>query len=205
MKYNAKKHWDDIFKTKEYNEFSWYQSNPKTSIDLILSTRPDENAGIIDIGGGDSNLVDKLLELGFKNISVLDISSNALERAKVRLGNRAKEIKWIVSDMREFKTIDKYDIWHDRAALHFLTSDEDINKYVKAVKKYLKPDGYLIVSTFSINGPKKCSGLDVKQYSADSMKQLFSDFELIKSFEEEHLTPWNSSQVFIYGVFRKKG
>ena len=110
-----------------------------------------------------------------------------------------------MSDLREFETNERYDLWHDRAVLHFLTEEEDIKRYIELVRTYLKPKGYVIVSTFSVNGPKKCSGLDVKQYSEDSMKTLFTGFEHIKSFEEEHLTPWGSSQIFIWGVFRKRG
>ncbi len=200
---NTKEHWENIFSTKRFNEVSWYQEDPKTSIDLILSTKFDKNASVIDVGGGDSRLVDKLLDLGFGNITVLDISLKALERAKNRLGDKSKGVKWIVSDIREFRTNERYDIWHDRAALHFLTEEEDIDKYVRLVKRLLKPEGYLIVSMFSENGPKRCSGLDIKQYSEDSMKKLFSDFEHIKSFEEEHLTPSGNSQIFVYGVFRK--
>src|SRR3989338_1710116 len=205
MTYDAKEHWGVIYKTKKPNEVSWYQEKPKTSLNLIVEIGLDKGAKIIDVGAGDSKLVDNLLDLGFRNITVLDVSLTALNRAKKRLGDRANEVKWIVSDLREFETNDRYDIWHDRAVLHFLTKEDDIKKYGEVVRKLLKPNGYLITSTFSENGPKKCSGLDIKQYSEDSMKKLFSDFEHIKSFEEEHTTPWNASQIFLYSIFRKKG
>ena len=205
MTYDAKEHWEVIYKTKKPDEVSWYQEKPKTSLNLIVEIGLDKGAKIIDVGAGDSKLVDNLLDLGFRNITVLDVSLTALNRAKKRLGDRANEVKWIVSDLREFETNDRYDIWHDRAVLHFLTKEEDIKKYGEVVRKLLKPNGYLITSTFSENGPKKCSGLDIKQYSEDSMKKLFSDFEHIKSFEEEHTTPWNASQIFLYSIFRKKG
>lgn len=205
MTYDAKEHWESIYQTKKPNEVSWHQEKPNTSLKLIAGTGLDKNAGIIDVGAGDSKLVDNLLELGFRNITILDISSMALEKAKKRLGNRADAVKWIVSDLREFETSDRYDLWHDRAVLHFLTTKEDINKYVEAIRQFLKPNGYLILSAFSENGPKRCSGLDIKQYSEDSVKELFSDFEHVKSFEEGHLTPWEASQIFIYSVFRKKG
>src|SRR3989344_5065345 len=130
---------------------------------------------------------------------------SGINLVKKRLGNRANDVKWIVSDLMEFKTNNRYDLWHDRAVLHFLTEEEEINRYVERVRQLLKPNGYLIVSTFSENGPKKCSGLYIKQYSEDSMKKLFSGFEHIKSFEEEHLTPWGDSQIFIYGLFKKGG
>ncbi len=202
MTYDAKEHWENIYQIKKSNEVSWYQEKPKTSLNLIAETGLNKDAGIIDIGAGDSRLVDNLLALGFRKISVLDVSSNALKRAKKRIGSRASIVKWLVCDLREFETNDRYDLWHDRAVLHFLTAEEDINKYVELVRRFLKPGGYLIVATFSDNGPKRCSGLDIKQYSEDSMKKIFSNFEHIKSFEEEHTTPLGSNQNFIYGVFK---
>ncbi|PIY81786.1 SAM-dependent methyltransferase [Candidatus Pacearchaeota archaeon CG_4_9_14_3_um_filter_35_19] len=203
MTYGAKEHWENIYQTKNPDEVSWYQEKPKTSLNLIAETDIDKNAWIIDIGAGASKLVDNLLALGFRGITVLDVSSNALNIAKKRLGNKADDVKWVVSDLREFETNDKYDVWHDRAVLHFLTEEDDISKYMEIVRQLLKPNGYLIVSTFSEKGPKKCSGLDIKQYSENSMKKLFADFKHIKSFEEEHLTPWGASQIFIFSVFRK--
>jgi 2-polyprenyl-3-methyl-5-hydroxy-6-metoxy-1,4-benzoquinol methylase len=205
MKYDAKGHWENVWTRKKSNEVSWYQEYPKTSIELILSTNPSKNARIIDVGGGDSNLVDKLLDLGFKNITVLDISAKALERAKERLGEKAQMVKWIECDIKDLDTNDKYDTWHDRALLHFLTSEEDLKNYVELIRKHVKQDGHLIISTFSTKGPMMCSGLDTKQYSEESMKKLFSNgFEHIKSFEEEHVTPRGISQIFTYNVFRKK-
>jgi 2-polyprenyl-3-methyl-5-hydroxy-6-metoxy-1,4-benzoquinol methylase len=202
---DAKEHWEDVWTRKKSNQVSWYQEYPTTSLDLILSTNPSKNAKIIDVGGGDSNLVSKLLDLGFTNLTVLDISAKALERAKERLGKRAGMVKWVESDIREFTTNDRYDIWHDRALLHFLTSGEHLKNYAELTRKYLNKDGYLIISTFSTNGPMMCSGLDIRQYSEESMKKLFSDgFVHIKSFEEEHKTPFGASQIFIYALFRKK-
>lgn len=201
---DSKKHWEDVWTRKKSNEVSWYQQYPKTSLDLILSTNPSKDIRIIDVGGGDSNIVEKLLELGFRNITVLDISAKALERAKERLGKRAEMVKWIECDIREFDTNDKYDIWYDRALLHFLTSEEDLKNYVKLTRKYVKEGGCMILSTFSTNGPMMCSGLDTKQFSEESMKKLFSNgFEFVKSFEEEHKTPFGVGQIFIYTVFRK--
>ena len=205
MRYNAKEYWESIYQTKEPNEVSWYQEKPETSLNLISETGIEKNAKIIDVGAGASELVDNLLALGFRNITALDVSLNALNESKKKLGDRANNVKWIVSDLREFETNERYDLWHDRAVLHFLTEEEDIKRYIELVRTYLKPKGYVIVSTFSVNGPKRCSGLDVRQYSEDSMKTLFTGFEHIKSFEEEHLTPWGSSQIFIWGVFRKRG
>ena len=204
MSLNVKEHWENIYQTKNPIEMSWHQEKPNTSLGLIIEIGLNKDAKIIDVGGGDSKLVDNLLDMGFTNISVLDISSNALERAKKRLRDKADSVKWIVSDIREFETKDKYDLWHDRAVLHFLTADEDINKYISNIRLLLKYNGYLIVSIFSLNGPKRCSGLDIKQYSEDSIKKLFYDFEHIKSFEEKHLTPWGDSQIFICSVFKNK-
>lgn len=204
MKYDAKEHWENIWTTKKSNEVSWYQEYPKTSINLILPTNPSKDAKIIDVGGGDSNLAETLLDLGFKNITVLDISANALERAKKRLGNKSSMITWIESDILEFENDNRYDIWHDRALLHFLTSEENLKNYVKLVKQHVMQGGYLIISTFSTKGPIKCSGLDTRQYSKESIKELFSnEFEHIKSFEEEHVTPRGMGQIFTWNVFRK--
>lgn len=204
MENNIREHWENIYCAKDFNEVSWYQENPKTSVNLILSANIDKDANIIDVGGGDSRLVDNLLELNFRNIFVLDISSKALEKAQQRLGEKAKIVKWINSDLREFETSDRFDIWHDRALFHFLTSKKDIDKYVELIKKYLKPNGYLIIGTFSLKGPEKCSGLEVKRYSKDSMKKVFSKgFSYIKSLEEMHHTPFQTTQSFIYNVFEK--
>ena len=205
MRYNAKEYWESIYQTKEPNEVSWYQEKPETSLNLISETGIEKNAKIIDVGAGASKLADNLLALGFRNITALDVSLNALNESKKKLGDRANNVKWIVSDLMEFETNDRYGLWHDRAVLHFLTEEEDIRRYKELVRTYLKPKGYVIVSTFSVNGSKRCSGLDVRQYSEDSMKTLFTGFEHIKSFEEEHLTPWGASQIFIWGVFRKGG
>lgn len=202
---DSKEHWEDVWTRKKSNQVSWHQEYPKTSIELILSTNPSRDSRIIDVGGGDSNLVSKLLDLGFKNITVLDISAKALDRAKERLGKNAEMITWVESDIREFDTNERYDIWHDRALLHFLTSEEDLKNYVELTRKHVKEGGHLIISTFSTNGPMMCSGLDTKQFSEESMKKLFSNgFEHVKSFEEEHKTPFGASQIFIYTVFRKK-
>ena len=199
-----KEHWESVYQAKKSDEVSWFQEKPNTSLNLIAETGLDKDARIIDVGAGDSRLVDNLLVLGFRNITVLDVSSTALKRAKKRLRDKANSVKWIESDLMKFETNDRYDLWHDRAVLHFLTKEEDTIKYVELVRKFLKPKGYIIVSAFFANGPKRCSGLDIKQYSENSVKKLFNDFEHIKSFEEEHLTPWGASQIFIHSIFKKE-
>ncbi|KHO49673.1 MAG: type 12 methyltransferase [archaeon GW2011_AR9] len=199
-----KEHWERIYQEKESQALSWYQEKPETSLRLIAVATLDMNAGIIDVGAGDSTLVDNLFALGFTNITALDVSSMALQRAKNRMGSETDAVKWVVADVRELETNERYQLWHDRAVLHFLTKEEDRYKYAERVRRFLKPGGFLIVAAFSPKGPTKCSGLEIRQYSEDSLKELFSDFEHIQSFEEEHLTPWGSSQNFLYSMFRKK-
>lgn len=202
-KQNYKDHWQNVYETKSPNEVSWTQKIPQTSLNLIEEASKDKSSKIIDIGGGDSNPVDFLLRKEFKNISVLDISAKALEKAKTRLGTQAKNIDWITTDITEFKTNTKYDIWHDRAAFHFLTTEEEIKKYVEIVRDAVSD--MLIIGTFSVNGPQKCSGLPIVQYDEERLKNIFStDFELVKSFTENHITPFNTIQNFIFCQFKKK-
>lgn len=204
MEYDADEHWEDVWTRKKSDQVSWYEENPKTSLELILSTNPNKDAKIIDVGGGDSRLVDRLLDLGFTNITVLDISAKAMQRAKERLGKKGMSVTWIESDIRKFDANERYDIWYDRALLHFLTSEE-LRNYAELAKKHVNDGGYLVISAFSVNGPMMCSGLDTRQFSEESVKELFSGgFEHIKSFEEEHRTPSGGSQIFIYSLLRKK-
>ena len=200
MKTN-KSHWENVFATKNPNEVSWTQTYPTTSMKYIESLQLSKSANIIDIGGGDSNLVDALLENGYENIWVLDISEFALERAKKRLGKKANKVHWIVSDITEFETNIKFDFWHDRAVFHFLTEEENIDKYVALVNKNSADNGNFLLGTFSENGPLKCSGLEIKQYSEVSMKETFSDsFEAVKCFTEDHITPFNTIQNFQWNL-----
>lgn len=202
---NAKSHWENVFATKSENEVSWFQSYPGTSIDFIAMFNLPLEAHIIDIGGGDSHFVDVLLEKGYKNIYVLDISQNALDKAKQRLGDKARLVHWIVSDVTEFNPDIQFDLWHDRAAFHFLTTDEKIEKYLQIAEHSIKPGGYLVVGTFSENGPTKCSGLEIKQYSEAAMLHCFGKtFERIKCITEDHHTPFNTTQHFLFCGFRKK-
>lgn len=201
----SKDHWEKIYETKEEKDFSWFQLYPKTSIEFINLFKLPKDAKIIDIGGGDSHLVDALIELGYTNIYVLDISTNAIERAKKRLGDKAKTVQWIVSDVTEFKTTEQFDFWHDRAAFHFLTSEAQIAQYLSIVSNSIKLAGHLVLGTFSENGPKKCSGLEIKQYTEASMSSLFQkDFVRIKCVEENHPTPFNTIQNFVFCSFQKK-
>ena len=197
MENSIKKHWENVYETKNPEQVSWTQEIPKTSLNLIHSFGLDKKAKIIDIGGGDSKLVDFLLEEGFENITVLDISEKAIEKAQLRLGSKADKVNWIVSDITQFNPTTQYDIWHDRAAFHFLTTEVDINKYVKTIEKSVSK--HLIIGTFSENGPQKCSGLEIKQYSQETLEKLFQkDFQVIECFTEDHTTPFDTKQNFIY-------
>ncbi|MFE3848579.1 class I SAM-dependent methyltransferase [Flavobacterium sp. LB3P45] len=203
METNRRNHWDTVYETKQPNEVSWTQENPKTSLDFIRETDLDKSSKIIDIGGGDSKLIDYLLEDGYENLTVLDISSKALERAKIRLGDKADRVTWIVSDITEFVPDTAYDIWHDRATFHFLTTEGQINKYLAIAQKWIT--GFLIVGTFSDKGPTKCSGLEIKQYTETALeKQFNSNFEKLKCINEDHETPFETIQNFIFCMFRKK-
>jgi SAM-dependent methyltransferase len=203
MEDNRKNHWETVYETKNPNEVSWTQEIPKTSLDFIKSFDLTKKSKIIDIGGGDSKLVDYLIEEGFENITVLDISAKAIEKAKKRLGTNAEKVNWIVSDITEFEPNETFEVWHDRATFHFLTSEEQIQKYMETARKSVS--GYLTVGTFSENGPKKCSGLDIKQYSEETLTaEMENGFEKIKCITEDHTTPFETKQNFIFCSFKRQ-
>ncbi len=196
-------HWQQVYGTKSPDEVSWTQKRPNTSLEFIESFRLDKDAKIIDVGGGDSNLVDFLLDLGYSDITVLDISAKALEKAQNRLGERAGKVKWVVSDVVEYHPTETFDLWHDRAAFHFLTDPEQIDTYLKLVDQYVSK--YLVLGTFSEAGPTKCSGLEIQQYSEKSMTDLFGKkFDKIKCLTEYHMTPFGTKQNFLFCGFGKK-
>jgi 2-polyprenyl-3-methyl-5-hydroxy-6-metoxy-1,4-benzoquinol methylase len=196
-------HWQKIYSTKQPNEVSWTQAHPKISLDLIHESGVPKSAKIIDIGGGDSRLVDHLLGEGYDNITVLDISEQALARAKARLGERASKVTWIASDVTEFQPTEHYDLWHDRAAFHFLTDEKEIANYVRMVQENV--NGHLIIGTFSDTGPLKCSGLEVHRYSEDSLTACFSSaFRLAHSLREDHTTPFGTQQNFVFCLMARK-
>ncbi|MBT4484686.1 MAG: class I SAM-dependent methyltransferase [Candidatus Latescibacteria bacterium] len=203
-KKDRKKHWEKIFEMKKPNEVSWYQEIPETSLTFLNSFNLPKTAKIIDIGGGDSFFVDNLIELGYQNITVLDISEKALEKARTRLGGKAEKITWITSDVTEFQPDTQYDFWHDRVTFHFLTDEDDIEKYITIMKSSLNSEGYLVIGTFSENGPKKCSGLEIKQYSEMSMSaRLENYFKKLKCITVDHRTPFDTIQNFLFCSFKR--
>jgi len=201
---DRKQHWENVYQTKQLNEVSWYQTIPETSLHFFEELEVPVTAKIIDIGGGDSLLVDHLLAKGYQNITVLDISQTAIEKAKQRLGDKSKNVKWIVADASAFKPVEKYDFWHDRAAFHFLTDEQEISRYLDTAMHYINPAGILLIGTFSEQGPKKCSGIEIKQYSEITMTDRLKDFfEKIKCITVDHKTPFNTIQNFIFCSFKK--
>lgn len=202
---SSKQHWETVFTSKAPNEVSWFQEYPKTSIEFLELFNLPLTANIIDVGSGDSKLVDALLYKGYKNIWVLDISATAIQKAKQRLGDKANLVNWIVSDITEFEPPVQFDFWHDRAAFHFLTSDDAINKYVAIAEAGIRNKGYLVLGTFSETGPEKCSGLQVQQYNEASMSTRFEiAFDRIKCISEDHITPFNTVQNFLFCSFQKR-
>jgi 2-polyprenyl-3-methyl-5-hydroxy-6-metoxy-1,4-benzoquinol methylase len=202
--FDRHQHWEHIYKTKNPEEVSWYQLTPSTSLEFIKEFHIPKNAKIIDIGGGDSYLVDRLLESGYNNITVLDISETAIEKVKKRLGSKAGRVKWIVADAAHYQPTEKFDFWHDRAAFHFLTNEEEIDHYIDTVQQSMNPSGILVIGTFSENGPKKCSGIEVKQYSETSMaERLKKFFKKVRCITIDHKTPFGTIQNFIFCSFKK--
>lgn len=198
---NDKQHWENVYASKQPHEVSWTQEMPVTSLSFIKEFNLCKSASIIDIGGGDSRLVDFLLKEGFQDITVLDISGHALQRAKNRLGALADNVTWILSDITDFKPQKHYDLWHDRATFHFLTSGQQIEKYLRIAR--LSVNGFLTIGTFSHDGPTKCSGLEIKQYDeAELQQQLSIGFTKIRCITEDHITPFNTRQNFLFCSFK---
>lgn len=199
---STKSHWEKIYSEKSPQEVSWTQEIPETSIEFFNEFKLSKTSPIIDIGGGESKFVDFLLAEGYQNISILDISENALKRAKDRLGEKSKNIEWIVCDINDFNPKKKYALWHDRAVFHFLTSNVEINRYVENVKQNSEN---FIVGTFSTSGPKKCSGLEISQYDKNLLSKLFEESMTIKKVEYiNHITPFETTQNFIFCSFSAK-
>lgn len=195
-------HWENVYQTKSSTDVSWYEPDPKQSLDLILDAAGEKRGRVIDVGGGQSFLVDRLLDSGFKQVAVLDISSAAIEATKARLGERASQVEWMVADITQAVTLGKFDIWHDRAVFHFITEPDDRERYVKLLKRSLPIGGHFIVGTFAKGGPEKCSGLPICQYDAATMQaELGPSFEPVECSEYLHTTPTGKPQQFFFGVF----
>lgn len=198
-------HWETMYQKKQFEEVSWFQETPTTSITFFEGLNLPQSARIIDVGGGESRFVDYLLDKGFTNISVLDISATAIEKKKKALGDKAQQVNWIVSDVVDFQPTEQYDFWHDRATFHFLTEQNDIEKYIDTIRQFVKTEGSLILSTFSENGPTKCSGLDIKQYSEKTLtERVEAFFTKVKCVVVDHITPFATVQNFIFCSFKKK-
>ncbi|MHA2391243.1 MAG: class I SAM-dependent methyltransferase [Promethearchaeota archaeon] len=205
VKSDVKSHWEEIYNTKPPTDVSWYQTRPSLSLQLIKSTGIEKHQGIIDLGGGASLLVDCLLEDGYENLSVLDISEQSLEITKARLSNQKDDVHWYVVDVTEFYPSRRFHLCHDRAVFHFLTDKTDQRKYVETLRRILVPGGHVLIATFAFDGPTKCSGLDVVRYDAETIRsRLGPDFELLNQYDESHYTPGGKEQKFSYFLFRKK-
>jgi 2-polyprenyl-3-methyl-5-hydroxy-6-metoxy-1,4-benzoquinol methylase len=201
---NVQNHWEQIYGTKAPDAVSWYRPHLETSLELIERAAPDCSASIIDVGGGESTLVDDLLARGYENVTILDVSQTAIDMTKKRLGAASERVKWLAADITN-AGLERcsYDMWHDRAVFHFLTAMEMRTAYVRQVAHAVKPGGHVIVSTFGPEGPTKCSGLEVVRYDADSLhKEFGARFHLLKSSEELHHTPFGTVQQFLYCLCR---
>lgn len=199
-------HWESVYATKGESEVSWFQDSPAISLELIKEADPRPEAAIVDIGGGASRLVDHLLQEGYRAVAVLDLSANALDAAKRRLGPAAAGVDWIVADVTAWQPARLYDVWHDRAAFHFLTDPDDRAAYRQRLQSAVRPGGQVIIGTFAPDGPEKCSGLPVQRYDGESLAaELGPSFELLGTRAEIHHTPWKSTQAFQFSRFRRRG
>jgi SAM-dependent methyltransferase len=201
---DPRSHWENVYSTKAPEAVSWYRPHLDKSIEIIEKTAPDRFISIIDIGGGESTLVDDLLARGYEDLTVLDISSTAIEVAQRRLGDSARLVKWIAGDITNaVLPPQSYNFWHDRAVFHFLTTADQRSAYVRQVEKAVRSGGNLLISTFGPEGPTKCSGLEVVRYDADSLHREFGvRFRLLESFKEVHHTPFGTTQQFLYCLCR---
>lgn len=201
---DARRHWDDTYSSKADTAVSWYQPVPRRSLDLVSAAAPSRDAGIIDVGGGASRLVDGLLADGYGDLTVLDVSAIALERSKERLGRQADDVAWIVADVTRWQPERTWDVWHDRAVFHFLLDPSDQDSYLDALRHGTGPGSTVIIATFAPTGPEKCSGLPVRRYDAAGLAARFgTDFALTFDTVERHPTPFDTIQDFCFCVFRR--
>ena len=195
-------HWQNVYTTKNEKEVSWFQERPDISVEFIAATGAGPNSTIVDIGGGASRLADTLLDEGYRNLTVLDLSEAALASSRERIGRRAATVKWIAADITTWQPTKRYDVWHDRAAFHFLTGESDRRAYVSCLETALRDGGQAIIATFALNGPERCSGLPVARYDGASLAAILGPrFRLLANRVDEHRTPWGAGQVFQYSRF----
>jgi 2-polyprenyl-3-methyl-5-hydroxy-6-metoxy-1,4-benzoquinol methylase len=200
---NRQEHWNQVYQTKGTDDVSWYQRRPDLSLALIAASGVSKDAGIIDVGGGASTLVDFLLDDGYARLAVLDLSGAALSHSRSRLGARASTVEWFEADVTSFTPPHRFGLWHDRAVFHFLTAAVDRRGYVATLRQTVQPGGTVVISTFALDGPPKCSGLDVMRYDEQSiLAELGAEFQLHEVRRETHITPWQSEQRFIYFRFQ---
>ncbi|HKP02422.1 MAG TPA: class I SAM-dependent methyltransferase [Chthoniobacterales bacterium] len=201
---DRKQHWTEVYQQKAPDDVSWYQPRPELSLGLIRATGADKDAGVIDVGGGASTLIDCLLEDGYSSLAVFDISAPALSHARVRLGERAAAVEWFEGDVTSFEPPHRFAVWHDRALFHFLTEPGERRAYVSTLQRTLQPGGHVIIATFALDGPPKCSGLPVMRHDEASIEaELGASFVLRESRRETHTTPWQTEQRFLYLRFQQ--
>jgi SAM-dependent methyltransferase len=201
---NRRAHWENVYRTKGEREVSWFQETPSISLQLIRSAGATRRSAVVDIGGGASRLVDALVDEGYEAVTVLDLSESALAAAKTRLGQAAAQVTWIVADVVGWKPRQRYDLWHDRAAFHFLTEEADRTAYVGCLREALRPGGHAIIATFALDGPERCSGLQVIRYDAARLGRVLGGaFNLVETRRHDHRTPMGSIQSFQFSVFRR--
>ncbi|MEX0589624.1 MAG: class I SAM-dependent methyltransferase [Xanthobacteraceae bacterium] len=201
---DPKQHWEGVYGKKAEDEVSWFQTEPATSIEFIRHCGGGKDAPIIDIGGGESRLVDRLVDSGYLDVTVLDISGHALEHTQRRLGTRAGSVQWITADITKWTPSRQYRLWHDRAVLHFLTEPEDRVAYKQALLTAVAPAGCVVISTFALDGPERCSGLPVVRYSAETLAaELGSELRLVETLQDDHKTPWGAVQRFQFSRFTR--
>lgn len=203
---NRQAHWENVYRTKRERDVSWFQETPEVSLELIRATGAGIAASIIDIGGGASRLADALLDQGYRSIAVLDLSQQALATSRARLGARAAHVDWIVADVTAWQQTRTFDIWHDRAAFHFLTEPHDRLAYGECVRRVVRPGGHVIIGTFALDGPERCSGLPVARHDHATIAQVLGgSFRLAESRTDEHRTPGGAIQRFQFSRFRRDG
>ena len=204
MTQDRQDHWSKVYREKEPFAVSWYQPEPAPSLRALERLGADPSSAFIDIGGGASNLVDALLTRGWQDVTVIDIAAPALEAAKLRLGEKAEKVHWEVADITDWQPSRRYGVWHDRAVFHFLTEPEQRKAYRQALLSGIVPNGLIIMATFALDGPEKCSGLPVQRYDPSTLAaELGNDFRLVEAWREEHVTPWDASQSFNWCAFRR--